>query len=66
MAVILAGAAYAVARELIVGSPAPEEVRAQPARFGHSAELIPVPHPDDPRLEEARVAAVLESSVGRV
>jgi hypothetical protein len=65
-AVILAGAAYAVARELVVGSPAPEEVRAQPARFGHSAELIPVPHPDDPRLEEARVAAVVDSSVGRV
>ena len=53
-------------RELIVGDPAPEEVREQPARFGHSAELIPVPHPDDPRLDEARVAAVLDSSVGTV
>jgi hypothetical protein len=65
-AAILAGAAYAVAHELIVGSPAPPEVREQPARFGHSAELIPVPHPADPRLQEARVAAVLDSSVGTV
>jgi hypothetical protein len=65
-AAILAGAAYGVVRELIVGDPAPEEVREQPARFGHSAELIPVPHPDDPRLDEARVAAVLDSSVGTV
>jgi len=65
-AAILAGAAYGVVHELIVGAPAPEEVREQPARFGHSAELIPVPHPDDPRLEEARVAAVLDSSVGTV
>jgi hypothetical protein len=65
-AAILAGTAYAVVHELIVGSPAPLEVREQPARFGHSAELIPVPHPDDPRLDEARVAAVLDSSVGTV
>jgi hypothetical protein len=63
-AAILAGAAYSVVRELIVGSPAPPEVREQPARFGHSAELIPVPHPDDPRLEQARVAAILNSSAG--
>jgi hypothetical protein len=65
-AAILAGAAYGVVRVLVVGDPAPEEVREQPARFGHSAELIPVPHPDDPRLEDARVAAVLDSSVGTV
>jgi hypothetical protein len=65
-AAILAGAAYAVVHELVVGSPAPREVREQPARFGHSAELIPVPHPDDPQLAEARVAAVLNSSVGTV
>jgi hypothetical protein len=65
-AAVLAGAAYGVAHELIVGSPAPEEVREQPARFGHSAELIPVPHPDDPRLDQARVVAVLESSAGTV
>jgi hypothetical protein len=65
-AAILAGAAYGVARELTVGDPAPEEVREQPARFGHSAELIPVPHPEDPRLDEARVAAVLDSSAGTV
>lgn len=65
-AAVLAGTAYAVVHELIVGSPAPPEVREQPARFGHSAELIPVPHPDDPRLDEARVASVLDSSVGTV
>jgi len=65
-ATILAGGAYGVVRELIVGGPAPEEVRQQPARFGHAAELIPVPHPDDPQLDQARVAAVLDSSVGTV
>ena len=65
-AAILAGAAYAVVRELTVGDPAPEEVREQPARFGHSAELIPVPHPDDPQLDQARVAGVLDSSAGTV
>jgi hypothetical protein len=65
-AAILAGAAYGIVRGLIVGSPAPPEVREQPARFGHSAELIPVPHPEDPQLDEARVAAVLDSSVGTV
>jgi hypothetical protein len=65
-AAILAGAAYAVVHELTVGSPAPREVQEQPARFGHSAELIPIPHPDDPRLDRARVAAVLDSSVGTV
>jgi hypothetical protein len=65
-AAILAGAAYGIVRGLIVGSPAPPQVREQPARFGHSAELIPVPHPKDPQLGEARVAAVLESSVGTI
>jgi hypothetical protein len=65
-AAILAGAAYGIVHELVVGSPAPEEVREQPARFGHSAELIPVPHPEDPRLDQARVAAVLKSSAGTV
>jgi hypothetical protein len=65
-AAVLAGTAYAVVHELILGSPAPLEVRQQPARFGHSAELIPVPHPADPRLDEARVAAVLDSSGGTV
>src|SRR6266571_100435 len=65
-AAILAGAAYAVVHELIIGAPAPPEVREQPARFGHSAELIPMPHPDDPRLDTARVAALLNSTVGTV
>ncbi len=65
-AAILAGAAYAVVHKLVVGDPAPSEVREQPALFGHSAELIPVPHPEDPRLEQARVAAVLDGRVGTV
>jgi hypothetical protein len=65
-AAILAAAAYGIAHRLIVGQRAPKEVREQPARFGHSAELIPVAHPNDPRLDVARVAAVLDSSVGTV
>jgi hypothetical protein len=65
-AAILAGAAYAVVHKLVVGDPAPQEFREQPALFGHSAELIPVPHPDDPQLEKAHVAAVLDSSVGTI
>ena len=64
-AAFLSGAGYGV-HELVVGSPAPKEVREQPALFGHSAELIPVPHPDDPRLQAARVAVVLDSTVGIV
>jgi hypothetical protein len=63
-AAIAAGTAYGVVRELVVGDPAPEEVKQALARFGHEAELIPVPNPDDPRVEDARVAAVLESSAG--
>ena len=66
LAAAVVGAAYGVVHKLIVGDPAPPEVRAQPARFGHSAELIPVPHPDEPQLDKARVAAVLDSSVGTV
>lgn len=66
LAAVVVGAAYGVVHELIVGDPAPAEVRAQPARFGHSAELIPVPHPAAPQLDKARVAAVLDSSVGTV
>ncbi len=65
-AVILTGTAYGVVHELTVGDPAPLEVREQLARFGNSAEIIPVPRPEDPRLEEARVAAVLDSSVGTI
>jgi hypothetical protein len=64
LAAVLAGAAYGIARELIAGDPAPEQVKQELARFGHEAELIPYPQPDDPRVEDARVAAVLESSVG--
>src|SRR5437868_1376172 len=32
-AAVLAGAAYGIVHQLIVGSPAPPEVREQPARF---------------------------------
>ena len=46
-------------RELVIGDPAPEEVKQALARFGHEAELIPYPLPDDARVEDARVAAVL-------
>ena len=63
-AAIVATTAYGVVRELIIGDPAPEEVKQALARFGHEAELIPYPRPEDPRVEDARVAAVLESSVG--
>jgi hypothetical protein len=65
-AAVVAGAAYGVVRELVVGEPAPEEVKQALARFGHEAELIPYPRPDDSRVEDAKVAAVLESSVGPV
>jgi hypothetical protein len=63
-AAIVAGTAYGVVRELVIGDPAPEEVKQALARFGHEAELIPYPRPEDPRVEDARVASVLESSVG--
>jgi len=63
-AAIVAGAAYGVVRELVIGDPPPEEVKRALARFGHEAELIPYPRPEDSRVEDARVAAVLESSVG--
>lgn len=63
-AAIVAGTAYGVVRELVIGDPAPAEVKQALARFGHEAELIPYPRPDDPRVEHARVASVLESSVG--
>jgi hypothetical protein len=64
-AAVLTGAAYSVARELLVGDPPPPEVVSHLARFGHEADLIQHPRPDDPIVGEARVAAVLESSVGR-
>ena len=51
-AAIAAGTAYGVVRELVVGAPAPEEVKEALARFGHEAELIPYPRPEDPRVEE--------------
>jgi hypothetical protein len=65
-AAIVAGTAYGVVHELVIGDPAPEDVRQALARFGHEAELIPYPRPEDPRVEDARVAGVLESSVGPV
>jgi hypothetical protein len=63
-AALLAGSAYAVGRVLHVGDPAPPEFVANFARFAHP-EPIPVPDPSDPQLKQARVEAVLESSVGR-
>ena len=64
-AAVLAGAAYGIVRELIVGEPAPEEVTQQLARFGQEADLIPYKRPDAPETRNLRVAAVLESSAGR-
>jgi hypothetical protein len=65
-AAVLAGAAYGIVRELIVGDPAPPEVTEQLARFGQAADLIPYKRPDAPETKGLRVVAVLESSVGRV
>lgn len=64
VAAVVAGTAYGVVRELVIGDPAPEEVEQALVRFGHEAELIPYPRPEDPRVADARVAAVLESSAG--
>lgn len=66
VAAVLAGAAYGIARELLVGEPAPQEIKQALARFGHEADLIPHPHPGDPIVDQAKVAAVLDSSAGRV
>jgi hypothetical protein len=65
-AAILAGAAYGIVHELIVGDPAPPQVTEQLARFGQEADLIPHTRPDAPETNGLHVAAVLESSVGRV
>lgn len=64
--VLLASGAYGIARALRVGEPAPPEVRRQLARFGHEAELIPIPQSPQLDARHARVAATLDSSVGRV
>jgi hypothetical protein len=63
---LLVTAAYGIARTLRVGEPAPPEVRAQLARSGHEAELIPIPHTPELQGQDATVAATLDSSVGRV
>jgi len=65
-AAVLAGAAYGLARGLIVGDPAPAEVTGQLARFGQEADLIPYKRPDAPETKGLQVVAVLESSVGPV
>jgi hypothetical protein len=65
-AAILAGAAYGIVHELIVGDPAPAEVTEQLARFGQEADLIPYKRPDAPETKGLQVVAVLKSSVGRV
>src|SRR2546423_6556326 len=64
--VLLASAAYGIVRALRVGEPAPLEIRQQLARFGHEAELIPIPQSPQLDAGHARVAATLDSSVGRV
>lgn len=64
-AALLAGAAYGIVHELVVGDPAPPEVVEQLARFGQSADLIPYQRPDAPETKGLRVVAVLDSSVGR-
>jgi hypothetical protein len=64
-AAVLAGGAYAIAHELIVGDPAPAEVTEQLARFGQEADLIPYERPDAPETKGLRVVAVLDSSAGR-
>lgn len=64
-AAVVAGAAYAIVRELVAGDPAPAEVKQQLARFGQEADLIPYPRPDAPETENLQVVAVLESSAGR-
>lgn len=64
-AAVVAGAAYAIVRELVVGDPAPAEVKQQLARFGQEADLIPYPRPDAPETENLQVVSVLESSAGR-
>ena len=65
-AAILAGAAYGIVHELIVGDPAPAEVTEQLARFGQQADLIPYKRPDAPETDGLKVVALLESSVGRI
>jgi hypothetical protein len=64
--VLLVSAAYGIVRALRVGEPAPPEVRQALVRFGHEAELIPIPQSPQLDARNARVAATLDSSVGRV
>jgi hypothetical protein len=67
-AVAIVASAYAVARELVVGSPAPREVKQEFAELGRvRGELIPIPRQLPGTIAgKARVAATLESSVGPV
>lgn len=64
-AAILSASAYGVVRALVVGDPAPEEVKEQLARFGQDADLIPYERPDAPAVEGLTVVVVLDSSAGR-
>src|SRR5713226_4194016 len=67
-AALLVAGAYAIAREFVVGAPAPTSVKHQFAGIGiFRGELIPLPHqPLGIIADKARVAAVLQSSVGPV
>jgi hypothetical protein len=67
-AVVLAAAAYPVARELVVGGPAPPEIERAIARAGRpKGELIPIPRRVPGAIAgKTRVAAKLESSVGTI
>jgi hypothetical protein len=65
-AVVIPAAAYAVARQLAPGDPAPPEVKQALTAFANWAELIPTPGPNDPVVDKVRVAAVLDASRGRV
>lgn len=67
-AVAIVASAYAVARELVVGSPAPREVKQEFAELGRvRGELIPIPRQLPGTIAgKTRVAATLESSVGPI
>lgn len=65
---VFAGTAYALAREFLIGEPAPAEVREQAALLNEvKGELIPRVH-QRPRIrvEETRLAASVVASTGPV
>jgi hypothetical protein len=68
LVVVGAGTAYALARDFLVGDPAPPEVKEQAAALNEvKGELIPrLRSGPRIRVEETRLAAVLEASTGPV